>query len=330
MRKNTNIIKTISTIAALSVLGTFTLAGCSNTGNTPDPKEPAGQTQNAPEQNTKNGGETENDSKEAGKDSSVKGAEVNAVTKIKAVTGGSPRPYVYVDEQNNATGYDIEVLKEVFNRLPQYELEIEVASFDAVFAGLTSGQYQIGVNNFSYNEKRAESYLYSYPYDKISYEFVYAENGTPITTFDEAVGKKIEGGTGVSISNAIEVWNEANPDKKINLVYTEADTVVELQHIIDGSSDFGIIDTAMYYSYVEEFDLKGLAHSPVSAEDTARIAKSDYAYYLLPLDQKQLRDDIDGVLKELQADGTLTKLGQEYQKRDDTAPAADQFEKTLN
>ena len=327
MRKNTTITKSLYTLAALSVLGALTFTGCSNSTSTA-PKTDEKQTQ-------------ANAGTDAEKKESVKGAEVKVtesedgsapveVKTIKAVTGGSPRPYVYVDENNNPTGYDIEVLKEVFNRLPQYDLEIEVASFEAVFAGLTSGQYQIGVNNFSYNEKRAESYLYSYPYDKISYEFVYAENGTPITSFEEAVGKKIEGGTGVSISNAIEVWNESNPDKKINLVYTEADTVVELQHVIDGESDFGIIDTAMYYSYVEEFDLKGLAHSPVSKEDTARIAKSDYAFYLLPLDQKELRDDIDEVLKELQADGTLTKLGQEYQKRDDTAPAADQFEKTLN
>lgn len=258
------------------------------------------------------------------------GVQAEEVTVIKAVTGGSPRPYVYVDEDGTPTGYDIEVLKAIFERLPQYELQIDVASFEAVFAGLTSGQYQIGVNNFSYNDQRAQSYLYSYPYDQISYVFVYPEDGTPVTSFEEAAGKTIEGGTGVSISNAIEAWNEENPDQAINLKYSEADTVVELQHVLDGVNDFGIIDTAMYYAYLEEFSLDGLAASPLSDEDTARIASSFYAYYLLPLDQPGLRDELDSVLKDLQEEGVLTELGIQFQNREDTAPPASEFESAPN
>ncbi|NJP40625.1 transporter substrate-binding domain-containing protein [Oscillospiraceae bacterium HV4-5-C5C] len=251
-------------------------------------------------------------------------------TVIKAVTGGSPKPYVYVDENNNPTGYDLEVLKAVFEKLPQYELQIDVASFDAVFAGLTSGQYQIGVNNFSWNEKRGESYLYSYPYDKISYVFVNKEGNTPITSFAEAAGKTTEGSTGVSISNAIESWNESNPDQTINLKYADLDTLQQLQHLQDGTTDFQIVDTAMYNAYVKEYGLEGLTASPVSDDDAAKISSSTYAYFLFALDNDELRQEVNTVLKELQADGTLTKLGQEYQDRDDTAPEADQFEQTLN
>lgn len=257
-------------------------------------------------------------------------ADTNEVRTIKAVTGGDTRPYVFVDEDNNPTGYDLEVLKLIFEQLPQYDLEIEVASFDAIFAGLTAGQYQIAVNNFSYNEKRGESYLYSLPYDKISYVFVYAEDGEPVTSFEEAAGKSLEGSAGVSISNAIETWNGENPDKAINLKYSDAGTVLELQHVLDGQNDFQIIDTAMYNAYVEEYGLEGLVATPLSEEDTRRIGNSDYAYYLFPLDEPELREAIDEVLVTLQADGTLTALGQEYQGRDDCAPEDEQMAETLN
>lgn len=52
--------------------------------------------------------------------------------------------------------------------------------------------------------------------------------------------------TGISVSNAVEAWNEKNPDKAINITYSDADTSVFLQHVADGSQDFTIIDLAMY------------------------------------------------------------------------------------
>ena len=45
----------------------------------------------------------------------------------KAVTSGTLAPYFYVNDDNELTGVDIDIVKEVFNRLPQYELKIEQA-----------------------------------------------------------------------------------------------------------------------------------------------------------------------------------------------------------
>ena len=75
---------------------------------------------------------------------------------ITAATGGSPKPYVYIDDNNEPTGYDIEVLKAAFENLPQYDLEFQVTDFGSIFSGLNSGTVQIGVNNFSYNEERGK------------------------------------------------------------------------------------------------------------------------------------------------------------------------------
>ena len=46
------------------------------------------------------------------------------VTVINAVTGGSPKPYISVEEDGSYSGYDIEVLQAVFDRLPQYSLNL--------------------------------------------------------------------------------------------------------------------------------------------------------------------------------------------------------------
>lgn len=172
-------------------------------------------------------------------------------TVIKAATGANAKPYVYVGDDDKPAGYDVDVLNAVFDKLPDYELEYEVTDFGSVLSGLNSGNYQIGVNNFSYNEDRGASYLYSYPYDKISYVFVTKKGGKEIKSFEDAAGLSFEGGTGISVSNAVEAWNEKNPDKAINITYSDADTSVFLQHVADGSQDFTIIDLAMYNSYME-------------------------------------------------------------------------------
>lgn len=268
------------------------------------------------------------DTEGAGDDAEA--AETTEVRTIKAATAGAPRPFIYLDENNNPTGYDIEVLKAVFENLPQYELEIEVSSVDAIFTGILSGQYQIAVNNFSYSDQRAESYLFSLPYDKLSYVFVYPEDEEPITTLSEAAGKSIEGGAGSAIVTAIENWNTENADQQIDLRYTESDMIVWLEHVADGTTDFAIFDTASYYAYAEEYGLEGLSVSPMSDEDTKAITENNYTYLLLPKEETELRDAIDEQLVILQENGTLTELGQEYQQRDDAAPEAEQMVSTPN
>ena len=238
-------------------------------------------------------------------------AQTAEVKTIKAATGGGPKPYVYVGEDDQPTGYDIEVLKAVFDIIPEYDLEIEVTDFPSVFAGLNAGNYQIGVNNFSYNEERAASYLYSLPYDKVSYVFVYGKDSKPITSLADAAGLSFEGGAGVSVTNAIEHWNEQNPDAQINITYTEADTTVELQHIQDGTTSFGIIDGPMYTAYVDEYGFD-IEKSEIPEEEVKLIADNLYAYYILPKDETELRDKIDEAIKQLKANGTLKKLSEQF------------------
>ena len=249
-------------------------------------------------------------------------------TVIKAATGANAKPYVYVGDDDKPAGYDVDVLNAVFDKLPDYELEYEVTDFGSVLSGLNSGNYQIGVNNFSYNEDRGASYLYSYPYDKISYVFVTKKGGKAIKSFEDAAGLSFEGGTGISVSNAVEAWNEKNPDKAINITYSDADTSVFLQHVADGSQDFTIIDLAMYNSYMEEFNYD-VQKNDIPEDEAKMIAENSYAYYIFPQDQKDLREQVDKALKELKEDGTLTEISKKWYGQD-AAPEDDKFEETIN
>ena len=300
--------KNAATIALSLFLAAGVLSGCATPKTSEGSSAPAAG--NAAE--TKAEGNTASGSAEAKENPVPAAAPKDGEKKtIHAVTGGNPKPYVYVDENNQPTGYDIEVLKAVFDTIPQYDLDIEVSDFSSVFAGLTAGKYQIGVNNFSYNAERSASYLYSLPYDKVSYVFVFNKDAKPITSLAEAAGLTFEGSAGVSVTNAVEKWNELHPDAKINISYTELDTAGVLQHIVDGQTDFGIIDGPMYVAYVNEYGFD-IGKQDIPEEETKLIADNLYAYYLLPKDQTELRDEIDKALIKLKDDGTLKKLSEKY------------------
>lgn len=262
-----------------------------------------------------------------------KSEEVSDVTTIHAVTGGSPAPYIIVDENNNYSGYDIEVLNAVFDKLPQYELDLQTTEFEAIFSGLTAGNYQLAVNNFSYREERAETYYFSYPYDEITYVFVQRKDDEPLTSLKDAAerGYKIESNAGGNVTNAIEQWNEENPDLQIEIIYSDANLNVWFEHIEDSVADFRIDDLPIYNSYVTEFGFENLQKTVLTDEETAKISTALDAYFLFPKTKEgeALRADINKALKEVKDDGTLLKLSQKYFGADQV-PDDSKFEKTIN
>ena len=136
--------------------------------------------------------------------------EATDKTTIKVATRGTTYPYTTIGDDGENTGYDIDVLKAVFKKLPQYNLEFVTTDFASMFEGTLSGSYDIAVNNFSYSEERSKSYLYSYPYDEISYVWVTKKGNDSINSFETAAGKTTVVSSGVSITLAEEKWNDEN------------------------------------------------------------------------------------------------------------------------
>ncbi len=253
---------------------------------------------------------------------------------IRAATKGRPVPYITRDNDGNLDGYDIAVFKEVFSRLPQYKVDLIVT--DDALTGVLSGQYDISVNNWSYNDKRAQSYYYSYPYDKIIYNFMQRKGDKPLVSFDDAAerGYTLAAQAGNNVANAVEIWNDQHPDKQIKINYTEADIAIVLQQIADGKIDFMVHDHPIALNYINTYGAQNIIDlNPVSEAGAAQIAnlKAVYSYFLFPKDEKgeKLRVDVNRVLKEIHDDGTLLKLSTKYFQADQV-PESSNYEATIN
>ena len=253
------------------------------------------------------------------------------VTVVKGVTGGSLAPYFYVGEDDELTGVDIDIVKEVFNRLPQYELQIDIA--DAL-QGVISGQYDIAINNYGYTDERAESYYYSYPYKTSFNEYIQRADDEPLTSLEDLAdrGYKIELGAGSLTANALEKWNEENPDHQINIVYSNADFQVKYQHIVDGVADVAIDDGPLIDNLLPNFGLEGkLVANTIDEETEDFLFPQNNTYFLFGKNEKgaALREDVNKVLKEMKEDGTLAQITEKYLGKD-TSPDEKYFEETIN
>lgn len=264
-------------------------------------------------------------STETKEDSATENTQSNAeeVITVYAATGGAPKPFTYVDDNNNITGQNIELINAVFAKLPQYKLVIEKTDFPSIFAGLDSDRYQIGVNNFAMNDERKEKYLFSDPMFKDQYVAIVASDNDSldsVNSLSDLAGLNFIGQSAVNSTTAVENYNEENADKQIKINYTEEDLVVQLQDIEAGKYDFLIIDKPMYEYYNKEYNFK-LKELELSSDVSSSLMSEPYSYFLISKGNEQLQQDINKALQEVIAEGTSKEINVKYFGEDYTPDA---------
>ena len=164
--------KRVISLVLSSLLALGALAGC---GSSADTTEVAGE-QRAEEttEQTADGAQEAADNAEA----------AGEVTVIHAATSGNPRPFTYIDEEGNLVGQNIELIKAVFDKLPQYELEIEVTEFPSIFTGIDAGIYDLGVNNIAKNPDREAKYLFTDP-EMVNHYIAVVNKNIDITSIED-------------------------------------------------------------------------------------------------------------------------------------------------
>jgi len=288
----------VGVLGAATILGA--LSGCSS--NSQKPAETT--TAKASEESKK---------EETSSAAAQSGSETTAATEpvtIYAATGGSPKPFTFVDSSNQLTGHNIELIKAVFDRLPQYKLEIEVTDFPSIFAGLDSDRYQIGVNNFAKNEKRKEKYLFTDPIFANEYVAVFAKDNKKaesINTWEDLSGLKTISQSGINITTALENYNTANPQKAINIEYSEEDLVLQIQDVEAGKYDFVLMDKPMFEYYEKEFNFN-VSGVSISSDVAKDLMEEPYSYLIVSKGNEKLVEDLNQALKEVIEDGTSKEI----------------------
>lgn len=216
---------------------------------------------------------------------------------LTVATEGTYRPFSYHDEgSGDLVGYDVEIAEAVAEKLG-LEVSFQETQWDAIFAGLDAGRFDVIANQVSINPEREESYLFSTPYSVSPGVIVVNEGDDSISSFDDLAGKT----TAQSLtSNWYTLAQEAGANVEAVEGWAQAVALLE-----QGRVDATINDKLTYLDYVNTNGQSGLA---VAAE-TDESSESAFA---LTKDKEALQAAIDDALAELREEGVLAELGEKY------------------
>jgi polar amino acid transport system substrate-binding protein len=231
---------------------------------------------------------------------------------IVVATGGGPRPFSFVDDDGTIAGVDIDICRAIDEILPQYQFTYEVTEFVSILGGLDAGKYQIGANSFSWTEPRAEKYIFSDSIYASPPGFIVRPGYTEIKKLEDIGGKRTGTGAGSAMATFLEGFNEKHPDNKVIIEYHEADELSMHQKLANGLYDFVISSDAAFPAFRDLFNIDE-DYVSLTVEESAQIS-DPYVYLLLENSErgKKLRDDINGVIKTLTENGTISQITKKY------------------
>ena len=246
------------------------------------------------------------------------------VTTITVATDGDTKPFTY-SENNQATGYDVEVARAVFKELPEYKLKVEITDFDSVVAGVDSGRYQLAANDIGWTKDRAEKYYFSAPLSK-SNNAVAVKSDLKVKTLGDLAGKSTEVLPSANFTTILSKYNDANPDKQVKLNYVDGSypTASRLADVDSGKIDFLLYDAISLKTIIKDKGLDTLKVNNIESESTDPHDGFEYFLYTKDEKGKELQTKVDKVLKKLQSNGTLKELSEKY-FGGDFVPSADAY-----
>lgn len=208
------------------------------------------------------------------------------------------KPMGYTDENDEIVGFDIDVAEEVCKRMG-VELVKQPINWDTKEEDLNAGRIDCIWNGMSVNPSRAESMNLSDPYMKNEMVFVVPADSDAkgmADLSDKKIGVQ-NGSTAQTILEESEIGGTCS-------VQALATNIEALQQM-----ELGIVDAVFLDSIVAGYEITSSGKDYVILPDG--LQEEEYAIGFRKNDQK-LRDEVQKILGEMKADGTLGEISTEW------------------
>lgn len=245
------------------------------------------------------------------------GAKAKVEKVLQVAHTQSYKPYDFVNDKGESDGFEVQVLKAVDEKLPDYKFNYTPTSDEDLLIGLESGKYDIGTKGAWKTPEREQKFII--PEEKIAASVI----GLTYRTADKAKYSNLEdfakqNGKLIPISpqnaqyKVIEDFNATNPKTPIKLDAVDQFTISDAYAwLLEGRYD-GFFDIKL------SFDNSVLAADGPYHDYASKLSYVPYkGIPTYPIIHKNATNEsfakaYDKAIKELEADGTLTKLSKKY------------------
>lgn len=247
---------------------------------------------------------TQADATESATESATDTTSKDPVLPDSIVIGCMPdwAPFDYVDADGNITGFDVAVTLEACRRLG-IEGKFEAYEWAALLPALESGRVQMVAAQIYRSDEREEKFYFSNaPYYKNdNYMVVRADEPA------ESVQDVIDEGLTFTCE-AGELYEQFLIDNNIKFVYFEGNPQTSIENVLAGHSDGFLAVWDTVDNILKETGKEG------SLKHIGEPLASDYVYSVFRKNDEgeALSKAFSEVYLEMEADGTLTKLSEEY------------------
>lgn len=226
---------------------------------------------------------------------------------LKVSIGADWYPFLFIDEDDNLAGYDVDVINAVAEKIG-YDVEFDIATdIAAFFAALETGRSDLGTWEISFTEERGEKYLFS----EVSYntQNVYLVVGADSDITDISQLQDVH----INADDATSIWGqfwvkyaEEHPEQNLTLEKINGTPYDEVNiEAVKNGTIAAFINTKVAIEQVNQQygEVYKLIGDPVISNPVYQVFKQG---------NEELRDEWDKALQELIDDGTLDKLREKW------------------
>ncbi|MRG87657.1 amino acid ABC transporter substrate-binding protein [Salinibacillus xinjiangensis] len=215
---------------------------------------------------------------------------------ISVGTEGTYAPFTFHNEEDKLTGYDVEVMREVANRMG-LEVDFQETQWDSMFAGLNAERFDVIANQVGINEDRLENYDFSIPYTVSSAVVVVPENNNDITSFEDIEGKT----SGQSLTSNYQAIAKEH-GAEIQGVEGLAQSI---ELIKQGRADMTVNDRLAVLDYIQQQPDAGIK---IAAQED-EVSETAFAFRK---GNEKLVEAVNEQLEAMKEDGTLTEIAKKW------------------
>ena len=179
-------------------------------------------------------------------------------------------------------------------------MEFLVTPWDGMFLGLEAEKFDL-LTDLSKSPEREQKYDFTDEYLVSGPQIIVKKGRTDIQKVDDFKGKKIMSSVGSEYNELLKKYNK---DEQFKIVYYDGDVTVAFDEIVQGRADATINDrlTAGYF-IKQKGDIIELVGDPIERSTAHMIVRKN---------DNKLKEAINEGLKEMKADGTLSKLSEKW------------------
>lgn len=239
--------------------------------------------------------------------------EVSAAGKVQKIIVGTGTQFpnvCFIDENGELTGYDIELVKAIDEKLPEYEFEFKTMDFTNLIISLETNKIDFIAHQMEVNKEREEKFLFNKePYNIFPLKVTVHKDNNEIQSIEDLKGKKV----GVTpTSSAAVVIEDYNKNQGIGAEVVYGSGSVDFQEQLKTGRIDAIISTPFAVDLVNEM---ADAQQKVVGDQLT----NSKVYFLFQKDGSELADRIDEALVELKKEGVLSELSLKWLGADYTS-----------